>query len=469
MGNLVLKVPNYAFNVVERFWYVLSLVMMPIPLLASHQAEFALWRSSTTENTVIVDLAKIEVLLVDIALGGMLAMLFGILIFFPQERRSFFLDVKHIATKLGGGWWLLLVAWSALSALWAPEPILTLYRSTHLLVAICMAGILAVVIKRQGELWLLIGFILAALLQGVIGIGQALNDAPLGLTIVQELQNDPTRLLEQNDGRLRGYGLTLHPNILAGFLMIAIHLLALTINKRFVKRKLIYLPIATILIIGILATGARLVMLIVFINSLIITGIWFWSGNRRIFGDWWRTVFMMSISLIVVIIITNSVFPTLKNRILELRDVNGIFERATFGFTNTIPLIEENTLLGVGNGTSAIEIATTWNGSQTLLLPAHNAYLFIWSEIGAIGLFLCVLGIIALAGQVAMFVNIRWEAGILFLMLTSVFFVMCFDYYFWAEPRAQVLLFWLFGLVWGCILRWHTEAGESEKMRHQSN
>ena len=144
-------------------------------------------------------------------------------------------------------------------------------------------------------------------------------------------------------------------------------------------------------------------------------------------------------------------FPNTWTRFEELRALEGVENRVTFGFSNSVPLIEENPVLGVGNGASVMAYGREWAGSKQLLLPAHNTYVYIWSELGVIGVFLFITALLSLLrllhprnGQPIL---------ILGLALGCTMIVMGFDYYFWGEPRSQVLLFWLAGMMWGYVAR----------------
>ena len=86
-------------------------------------------------------------------------------------------------------------------------------------------------------------------------------------------------------------------------------------------------------------------------------------------------------------------------------------------------------------------------GDSRLLLPAHNTYLMIWSELGIVGVGLW------LAGLLTIIVQLRpnqqplltiWAGCILALSV-----IMITDFYFWGDVRSRTMLFWAIGLGWG--------------------
>jgi|GEM_PF-385902 len=427
-------------NYLRQWQQLLLLALCAIPLLVSHRAEWILWRVEL--DAFILNTAKVELLLVDIALLIMGIAIGGLIIL--GNTSHFIQYAKQIIFNYGGIWWVLLAIWSFVSVIWSIETGLTLYRSVHFALGLLIAFLTAFAVWHSAGKWLLGALLVAAFLQSGVAIAQYINDAPLGLSMAGELQQAPNLAFAEESTRLRAYGLSLHPNILAGFLMIAVLLGFLRMMD---TSTLTTSTTALVMMLGlfaILATGSRLILLLTF-------GL---GGLLLMLRLKLRPVAVISVGLVGMLIgavALQLLFPNLWERLTELHSLDGLIDRMTFAFVNTLPIIQENPILGVGNGAAIVAIGQEWHGSDVLLLPAHNAYIHLWSELGIVGTALFVMGLIST-------VNLAHPQNgqrvvIIGLALVGVMIIMLFDYYFWGEPRSQWLLLWLVGIMWGYASR----------------
>ena len=256
---LVADVPVW---IQRLFWQLLVLALCGVPLLVSHQTENTLWRPRLNPHTFILNTGKIELLLVDAALIAVIVCMVGLAITSRDWRRDFAQSTRQAITQIGGIWWVLLAGWAFLSVLWSVEPQLTLYRSGHIGLALVMALAMAHAVRQGYGKWMLAALILVAGFQSGLAIAQYINDAPLGLTWLDELQTPPNSPMDFESSRLRAYGLTLHPNILAGFLMIAVILSVLVARSSPWYIALPVVLVGLMAVLAIVATSSRLVLVI---------------------------------------------------------------------------------------------------------------------------------------------------------------------------------------------------------------
>ncbi len=425
-------------------WGLLLIGAVGVPLLVSHHTERTLWRVPLDPNTFILNTLKIELLPVDVALVAAWLGLLGLLVSAPAWRARFVAHTGEVLRGAGGLWWAALAAWGLLSVAWSVEPGLTLYRALHWAAALGMALAVSYVVRYGPARALAGAVLLAATLQGALALAQFLNDAPLGLTWLDELQTPPNAPFEDSD-RLRAYGLAVHPNILASFLMLGVFFSGVWAIQG--RGRWAAVLAGAVALLGIVATGSRVVLVLTLLGSVAAALL---VARRHLSGP--KLGAVLAGGLLAVLLAAGALqaaFPSTWERLTNLRDTEAVEDRVTFAFVNTVPIIEANPALGVGHGAAIVEIGRTWEGSEVLLLPAHNTYVHVWSELGAPGVVLFIAGLVAALGAVAW----RGSAAILGMLLLCMMGVMLFDYYFWGEPRSQTLLLWVLGAVWGYALR----------------
>ncbi|NDJ36678.1 MAG: hypothetical protein GYB64_18655, partial [Chloroflexi bacterium] len=110
----------------------------------------------------------------------------------------------------------LLPTWVLLGLLWAVIPVLTAYHALHL----TLCGLAAVAVTQITDIRpLLVGLAIVAAVHGAIATAQVINGGTLGLTMLGEIPWDPSDPVWLGETTFRGYGLTIHPNNLAGYLI----------------------------------------------------------------------------------------------------------------------------------------------------------------------------------------------------------------------------------------------------------
>lgn len=225
----------------------------------------------------------------------------------------------------------------------------------------------------------------------VVALLQVLHAAPLGLpgelTLPPDAHGAPVLHLGDRP-LLRGYGLTFHPNVLGGFLAVALVLL-MPLGRQAVVRWL-----AAVLVLGLVLTLSRSAAL-----ALLLAGgpaLWRLSREdheyRRILRRglilvgclalvsvpwWWQAVTVRLHPLLSVIGLSSSLGPTARAEEQSLWARGEMNRLAWQAFL-------EHPLLGVGAG----NFPALMLREKSLLLPqyVHNVPLLLAAEVGLFGL-----------------------------------------------------------------------------------
>jgi len=304
---------------------------------------------------------------------------------------------------------LTLLIFSAISIIWADNKWLALNYERLLIQALLFAWLIANYLKtvKKEKLFLsvpFIAFLAGACLQSLLALYQFFTQTTfackwLGLSLL-----DPkiagTVVIEFADQRwLRAYGAFQHPNILGGFLGLAliIAIIALWQNQRLINKQLFVNKF----------NNYRQLFLIL-ANGLIFSGL-FLSFSR---SAWIGTALALAILLIIIlknrpadykpflikIIVLLGLFACFwvltlpKGLFLTRTQAVGRLERISISeraeaVIQAKKIIKENLLTGVGLGNYTVALQenspdkTVWQNQ-----PVHNIYLLLLAELGILGL-----------------------------------------------------------------------------------
>lgn len=333
---------------------------------------------------------------------------------------------------------LLLLIWAFASAYWSVSPFLAFIMACKLGLGIGVAWAAAhACLGHAGRLrrWLVGGLLLAALAQAAIALAQTFQGGTLGLEAWGEL------VIPQEGAFYRGNGLTVHPNNLAGLLVVALGAALLwthTAGSLLMRRAL---PIAVIILLmmGVFATGSRAAVLgcVVMgaVGSVLLRGV---PRSRRLHQHRRRLVFgaVVIMALLVGLLIWGAAAGWLPGLIERL------FAGRRFHLRETWEVITLSPLLGAGIGNLMPAIAQRYFETQLLppVLPAHNAALMIWAEVGLVGVLLLAWVI----GGVVW--RLRHVPAPFLLVLLAAAAISMVDYYWWGDERMRGLLVWWVGV-----------------------
>jgi hypothetical protein len=136
---------------------------------------------------------------------------------FRQEVEQITNDI--VSVRWGGLWWLLVIVWSSIGALWADEPSLARFGAVHTMLLFLMALALAESVRRGADRVILLALGGGAVFQALLAIAQVAHQDALGLGGLGEVRWASDNLYGFAETTFRGYGLTAHPNMLAGYLL----------------------------------------------------------------------------------------------------------------------------------------------------------------------------------------------------------------------------------------------------------
>jgi len=248
---------------------------------------------------------------------------------------------------------------------------------------------------------------------------------------------------------LRAYGSLPHPNILAGFAIIAFiavfWLRVLLDNRHWLKRLSADLMIFT-LTIAIFLSFSRAAWLI---YSVMIVLILINNIIKKTFTLNKSYLRLALYSLVIFASLSIILSPLMKTRVggNERLEIKSTQERLA-GYQDSLELLKNNWVLGVGIGNYTQELQNMYPGKPAWFYqPVHNTYLLVLSELGLIGAITIILIFVII------FVIKKQElrskklsvvcclpagkAGLLFVVICLLFF----DHYFWTIASGLLLFF----------------------------
>jgi O-antigen ligase len=323
--------------------------------------------------------------------------------------------------------------------LWAGNQAVLRFSTLHYVVLLVMAMMTATVTAEFGLRWLLRSLFAGAVVQALIAFLQVAHNGPLGWWSLGEIERfdyDPLSYY-------RAPGLSMHPNYLGGYLMIALFAAVLLAYDRYQRgfRPVIPTVAGGLVLGGIVATLSRSAMLSTAAGLLPLI-----IALVRTVGPRVRRVFLLLLIVMMVVaflwgfVVLRGDFGNLAYRFFLPRE---------FFFDYSWRVIEQQPILGTGAGNLMLRIGQNEGVSDLPLLPVHNVYLCIWAELGLVGLTLFVVacwrtlrGLLA-----AQAVGVIWGCCWIAMLV-----VMLFDNYLWAVHPFRVLMFWVIGVGWGwCV------------------
>lgn len=241
---------------------------------------------------------------------------------------------------------------------------------------------------------------------------------------------------------LRAYGSLPHPNILGGFICIAI-IIALVwfVEESQRRQQFLFGGCLVLLTSGLWVTVSRQSWIALAVAISIFVGLTF--VRSRIFPARLTIgVGVISITAIAWSLSYPSIITTRLNHVgpLESRSIN---ERVDYA-DQSLDLLERDWLTGIGAGNYTATVAAGDMAVGTprpgwAYQPVHTIYLLIMSELGVVGLapLLILIILILRSGSWETPNTLPWKLG-----LISVLVIGLFDHYLWSL-HIGLLLFWV--------------------------
>jgi hypothetical protein len=342
----------------------------------------------------------------------------------------------------------MLTGLAAASSLWALYPGLALLQAAHLAIWVAF-GILVAMVQVPPHR-MAATFVLGLLVHVAVGLAQAVTQGHIGLWALGELRIRPgpswSTITDGGCQFLRVYGLSSHPNVLAGHFAIGLVLCwGLAFGRRPIERARLVVTWAALLV-TLLLTFSRSGLLGAVV-AMAVSAIWMnRTGLGRLIAGLGSWLAICAAIMIVLFVWALRCLPTGSAVTDLLLRPEGTTRR--FGLMGTaLRLLADHPLGGVGarNFSSATRAITP---DQTALDSVHNVPLLIGAELGLTGL--ALVGVV-----VAVLVAVgcrRWSARSMHLWhgpvaggLAALALISLFDHYPWSVPQGGLLGGWLAG------------------------
>lgn len=271
-----------------------------------------------------------------------------------------------------------------LSIFWARDWQAAFFGWTHLLLFLVFA--LAAAAEKNAAK---IGLIAAGVFQSIIAIGQFLWQASLKIHFLGMASHDAftlgTSVVATGASRwLRAYGTLPHPNILGGFLVVALILLfGFFAEKRLKRRQRIFaLAVIPILSFGLFVTYSRSA----FLAYAIAIFIYFIKKQKEVF-----TPIVISILLIIIIGGLTKPLVAVRLQTQERLEQKSFTERIA-GASQAFEIIKAHPFRGIGYHNMAAELAQkNLEGPGYLFQPVHSIFLLALAELGPLGMLALII------------------------------------------------------------------------------
>jgi hypothetical protein len=332
----------------------------------------------------------------------------------------------------------LLAGVALVSSLPSREPILGAALAGHLaLLALAWLGVRSGHVSRRA---LVVALVASAAVQSVVALGQF----TLQQTLVPPelrlpwLPSDPSGggtpvvLSPAGDRLLRGFGTFPHPNILGGYLALALACLPV-LTQGWSRRPMLWWLVGVALVAGLLASFSRAAWL----AALAGLGIWWWTSHRHGRAGW---SLLGLVPLTVAVVALSPLAPTVATRVFPFGPDSNALERGSV--ENRLALDRsavsegvDHLPLGVGGGNYGV-VAVAEGYQEGWGEPAPNLALLIATELGLPGLAAALVilfgALCAIRGDKQLDVAAA-AAGLALLLLAMV------DHYLWTMPLGRVI------------------------------
>ncbi len=354
-----------------------------------------------------------------------------VLVMFLKHRQKKEFPISNFQFPIIVLFILLLITWIA-----APDKSIAIQQIIHVL----EAGIL---------FWLLVGsqinrltaayvFLGGLSLQAVLAIYQFLNQSSfasrlLGLTAHNSAVAGAS-VIENLGGRwLRAYGGLPHPNILAGYLVLGIVLIALVLQCFSVGRRgrLILLTDSALLATALFFTFSRAAWL-----ALLAALVIFLISEKRRLGKINNDLQIFTSSLALIFIILSLIFaPLLITRVTAQDRLEKVStsERIA-GYKEAADLFVKHPFFGVGAGNYTAVVYKELDSSRQswAYQPLHNSWVLMLVELGLVGVLIILLALLYIF-KYSLF-DVPYALVVLFIVIGL------FDHYLWSLYSGLMLI-----------------------------
>lgn len=289
----------------------------------------------------------------------------------------------------------MVIAWCTLTALWSPDPLLTLASTAR--IALCGGMVFVLGALPHLSRAAIFAFICAVMLQALCGIWQFITQSSLPASALSGISAHDvvwggSATVTTDTGRwLRAYGATPHPNILAGIIAVAIcFIVGLLPERRALVRGALHGTFA-IALFALLCTGSRgaFIALVAGLATLYIAR----RKNPRASRS--DSLLVCATATAIILLFIGAYGDIIHARGTQTTlSHNAVTDRAQY-LRHAAALIAVHPVhgIGVGAATLAAHASLTPTAPIWQAQPVHNVFVLFFAETGIVGSGLLAYGI----------------------------------------------------------------------------
>lgn len=323
--------------------------------------------------------------------------------------------------------------------------------------------------------WIAVGVLASAAIEAIVALLQFMNQHVAGSALFGIAEQFPSTLgvsvIESVLGRfLRAYGTLPHPNMLAGWLVLAlVFAIGLYLRSHDKLERSVLLMAFLVTQTGLFLTfsrGAILTWFAVFL--LLLTAVLLRERTERLRPGWLPFhrphpfLGMKMLKLTIAALLGVGFLTYIFSPLLTVRTgVIGRLERLSVDqrltqLDDVQRVVERHWIFGtgIGNYTKVLHDEIDSKRDPWEYQPVHNVCLLLFSELGVFGALVVIWAIVAIAGVAIVAHRGKWRRridrdipwlAIGSLLLLTVFLISFVDHYFWSLPFG-IMTFWaMFG------------------------
>lgn len=300
-----------------------------------------------------------------------------------------------------------------------------------------------------GSKKIFLALFLSGVFQSVIGIFQLFIQKSIGLRLLGESILNPAmqgvaKISLGSEKIIRAYGTTPHPNILGGFLLLAVfcfYLLFLNKDKKYRLWQLLFAY--GVVLFGLFGTFSRAALIswlfASLMNVFLVFKFNFWR-NFSIYAV--PAVKICAVTLAVAVIFSALFSPFIASR-FEISSDSQEVELRLWYAQESVRALGRNLFIGAGVGNFTAYLLTNRPGLESWQYqPAHSLYLLVLAETGVVGFILFILflwNVLKEYIKKTRFYSLQSYA--VFTLLCGVLLLGVFDHYLWTLQEGR-LIFW---------------------------
>jgi len=243
------------------------------------------------------------------------------------------------------------------------------------------------------------------------------------------------------DRLLRGFGTFPHPNVLGGYLAMALVCVPL-LGQRWPRIMLGWWALGAVISLGLVASFSRAGCL----AAVVGLGVWWWTSARDGRSRWWLAA---AIVVALAVLAISPFGPTMAGRLLPFEADSNALERGSIETRlaldyQALSEISDHLPLGIGGGNYGL-VAIAEGRQEGWGQPAPNVALLIAAELGLPGVLALAVLVVGTVRSLRM-----GDRGVdmpATVACTALVLLAMVDHYLWTMPLGQLIGWVPFALI----------------------